>query len=201
MINLILHTMEKKELLKGLLSILKDMRESIDEGHVFNPNSEECKNCNLFTTCKEFNAIRTAIENSNYSKEDKLDLAAFIAFFKYEYMWSDDLNIEEFINDNDSNIYEINERFENIIKEFRNWDKLVTILDDNQLSLLRKIALDCNQKIIDLIEKVKNNNLKEMNFIINRLHKPEDIGGPRDNKKIPYEEMTREELIEELKKK
>ena len=197
MINLILHTMEKKELLKGLLSILKDMRESIDEGHVFNPNSEECKNCNLFTTCKEFNAIRTAIENSNYSKEDKLDLAAFIAFFKYEYMWSDDLNIEEFINDNDSTIYEIHERFENIIKEFSNWDKLITILNDNQLSLLRKITLDCNQKIIDLIEKVKNNNLKEMNFIISKLHKVKEENDCPPN----YEDMTREELIEELKKK
>jgi hypothetical protein len=116
-------------------------------------------------------------------------------------MWSNDLDIEEFINDKDSTIYEIHERFENIVKEFKNWDKLIELLDDNQLSLLRKIILDCNQKIIDLIEKVKNNNLKEMNFIINRLHKSEDIGAPRDNKKIPYEEMTREELIEELKKK
>lgn len=188
--------MEKKEFLKGLLTILKDLKESIDEGHVFNPKSEECKNCNLFTVCKEFHGIRIAIENSNYSKDDKLDLVSFIGFFRYEYMWSDDLNIEEFINDNNSTIYEIHERFENIVKEFKNWDKLIELLDDNQLSLLRKIILDCNQKIIDLMEKVKHNNLKEMNFIISKLHKPEDA-----DKSIPYEEMTREELIEELKKK
>ena len=42
MINLILHTMERKELLKGLLTMLKDLKESA-EGHIFDVNSDKCK--------------------------------------------------------------------------------------------------------------------------------------------------------------
>lgn len=193
---------KKKEQMFRLYSLLRSALEDAKEnGHHFDAKSEKCKSCDSFNVCKGFHDIRVAIENSNYSEDDKSNLVSFVAFFRYEYMWSNDLDVEEFISDKDSTIYEIYERFENIVKEFKNWDKLVEILNDSQLSLLRKIVLDCNQKIIDLMEKIKTNNLREMNFIINRLHKPEDIGSPRDNKTIPYEEMTREELIEELKKK
>lgn len=44
MINLIFYTMEKKELLKGLLLMLKDLKEKAEE-HTFDANSDKCKSC------------------------------------------------------------------------------------------------------------------------------------------------------------
>ena len=193
MINLIFYTMERKELLKGLLSMLKDLKEKSEE-HTFDANSDECKNCSSFTICKEFNGIRQSLESSKYDNEVKEDLFAFIAFVKYEYLWLEDFDVVEALKDDDFTIYEIHQRFDNLVNNFKNWDKLVELLDDNQLSLIRKIVLDINQKITDLVEKIKDNNFKEMNFILGKLNKPQ-----QEAKR--YEDMTKEELIELLNNK
>lgn len=191
MINLILHTMERKELLKGLLAMLKDLKESA-EGHIFDINSDKCKSCSSFAICKEFSGIRESLEASKYDDKIKDDLVAFIAFIKYEYLWLEDFDIENALKDEEFTIYEIHQRFDNLVDNFKNWDKLVELLDDNQLSLLRKIILDINQKIIDLLERIKDDNLKEMNKIIGKLRKPQQ-------EEKSYEDMTKEELIDLLK--
>lgn len=193
MINLILYTMEKKELLKGLLEMLKRFKESA-EGHTFDANSDKCKSCSSFTICREFSTILKTLESSNYNTDAKADLLAFIAFVKYEYLWLEDFDVVDVLKDEDFTIYEIHQRFDNLVDNFKNWDKLVEVLDENQLSFIRKIILDVNQKIMDLLARVKDDNLKEMNNIISKLRKPKQ-------EEKSYENMTREELIEELKKK
>ena len=190
MINLILHTMERKELLKGLLTMLKDLKESA-EGHIFDVNSDKCKSCSSFVICKEFSGIRQTLESSKYDNEVNSNLIAFIAFIKYEYLWLEDFDVVEALKDDELTIYEIHQRFDNLLNNFKNWDKLVELLDENQLSLIRKIILDVNQKIIDLLERVKDDNLKEMNKIIAKLSKQQE--------EKSYEDMTKEELIELLK--
>ena len=185
--------MEKKELLKGLLEMLKDLKESA-EGHTFDANSDKCKSCSSFTICKEFGSITKSLESSKYNDDIKSDLFAFVAFIKYEYLWLEDFDVVEALKDDELTIYEIHQRFDNLLNNFKNWDKLVELLDDNQLSLLCKIILDVNQKIIDLLARVKDDNLKEMNEIIRKLRKPQQ-------EEKSYEDMTKEELIEELKKK
>ena len=190
MINLILHTMERKELLKGLLTMLKDLKESA-EGHIFDVNSDKCKSCSSFVICKEFSDIRQTLESSKYDNEVKADLLAFVAFVKYEYLWLEDFDVVEALKDDELTIYEIHQRFDNLLNNFKNWDKLVELLDNNQLSLLRKIIIDINQNIIDLLERVKDDNLKEMNKIIAKLSKQQE--------EKSYEDMTKEELIELLK--
>ena len=182
--------MEKKEILKGLLMMLKDLKEE----HSFDANSDKCKSCSSFTVCKEFNGICQTLKLSKYNDDIKSDLFAFVAFIKYEYLWLEDFDVVEALKDDELTIYEIHQRFDNLVNNFENWDKLVEVLDDNQLSLLRKIILDVNQKIIDLLARVKDNNLKEMNEIIRKLRKPQQ-------EEKSYEDMTKEELIEELKKK
>lgn len=191
MINLIFYTMEKKELLKGLLAMLKDLKEKAEE-HTFDANSDKCKSCSSCVVCKEFSDIRKSLESSKYDHEVKVDLLAFVAFVKYEYLWLEDFDVEEALKDDEFTIYEIYQRFDNLVDNFKNWDKLVELLNDNQLSLIRKIILDINQKIMDLVEKIKDNNLKEMNFMLGKLHKPQ-----QEAKR--YEDMTKEELIELLK--
>ena len=87
MINLIFYTMEKKELLKGLLSMLKDLKEKAEkaEEYTFDANSDKCKSCSSCVICKEFSDIRKSLESSKYDNEVKVDLLAFVAFVKYEY--------------------------------------------------------------------------------------------------------------------
>ena len=183
--------MERKELLKGMLALLKDLKERA-EGHIFDVNSDKCKSCSSFTICREFNGIRQTLESSKYDNEVKADLLAFIAFVKYEYLWLEDFDVVEALKDEDFTIYEIHQRFDNLLNNFKNWDKLVELLDENQLSLIRKIVLDINQKIIDLLARIKDDNLKEMNGIISKLRKPQQ-------EEKSYEDMTKEELIELLK--
>ena len=191
MINLIFYTMEKKEFLKGLLAMLKDLKEKAEE-HTFDANSDKCKSCSSCVVCKEFSDIRKSLESSKYDHEVKVDLLAFVAFVKYEYLWLEDFDVEEALKDDEFTIYEIYQRFDNLVDNFKNWDKLVELLNDNQLSLIRKIILDINQKITDLLARIKDNNLKEMNFMLGKLHKPQ-----QEAKR--YEDMTKEELVELLK--
>ena len=194
MINLIFYTMEKKELLKGLLSMLQDLKEKAKE-HTFDANSDKCKSCSSCVICKEFSDIRKSLESSKYDHEVKVDLLAFVAFVKYEYLWLEDFDVTKALEDDDDfTIYEIHQRFNDLVNNFKNWDKLVELLNDNQLSLIRKIVLDINQKITDLVEKIKDNNLKEMNFMLSKLRKPQ-----QEVKR--YEDMTKEELIELLNNK
>lgn len=182
--------MKKKELLKELLSMLKELKEGAEE-HMFDANSDKCKSCSSFTICREFAIIRQSLESSKYDDEVKKDLFAFIAFVKYEYLWLNDFDIESTLKDEDFTIYEIYQRFDNVVDNFKNWDKLVEFLDNNQLSFIRKIILDTNQQIVDLLERIKNDNLKEMNTLIAKLQKPQQ--------EKSYEDMTKEELIELLK--
>lgn len=184
--------MEKKELLKELLSILKDMKESA-EGHIFDVTSDKCKSCSSFTVCKEFSGIRESLEASKYDDKVKDDLVAFVAFIKYKYLWLEDFDVVDALKDENFTIYEIHKQFDNLVDNFKNWDKLVEVLDDNQLSLIRKIAIDVNNKIMDLLARIKDDNIKEMNTLIGKLQKAQQ--------EKSYEDMTREELIEELKKK
>lgn len=180
--------MEKKEILKGLLMVLKDLKEK----HSFDANSDKCKSCSSFTICKEFGSITKSLESSKYNDDIKSDLFAFVAFVKYEYLWLKDFDVVEALKDVELTIYEIHQRFDNLLNNFKNWDKLVELLDDNQLSLLRKIIIDINQTIIDLLARVKDDNLKEMNKIISKLRKPQQ-------EEKSYEDMTKEELIDLLK--
>lgn len=183
--------MERKELLKGMLALLKDLKERA-EGNIFDVNSDKCKSCSTFTICKEFSGMRQSLESSNYDDKIKEDLVTFIAFIKYEYLWLEDFDVVEALKDEDFTIYEIHQRFDNLLNNFKNWDKLVELLDDIQLSLICKIILDINQKIIDLLARIKDDNLKEMNDIISKLRKPQQ-------EEKSYEDMTKEELIDLLK--
>jgi hypothetical protein len=183
--------MEKKESLKALLMMLKEMKERAEK-HIFDANSDNCKTCPSFSICKEFSGIRQTLESSKYSDDVKTDLLAFVAFIKHEYIWLDDFDVKDALKDEELTIWEIHNRFDNLLRNFKNWDKLVETLDDNQLSLLRKTIIDVNQKIIDFLISVQNDNTNEMNTILSKLRKPKQ-------EEKSYEDMTKEELIELLK--
>lgn len=183
--------MEKKELLKGLLMMLKEMKERAEE-HMFDANSDNCKTCPSFSICKEFSGIRQTLGSSKYDNEVKFDLLAFVASIKYEHLWLNDFNVADALKDKELTIWEIHNRFDNLLHNFKNWDKLVETLDDNQLSLLRKTIIDVNSKIIDFLISIQNDNTNEMNIIISKLQKPKE-------EEKSYEDMTKEELIGLLK--
>lgn len=199
MINLILHTMEKKEQMLGFLNMLrnvldKSLKELKENGHHFDANSNEYKGCESFTICKEFHAMMTAINDSDFDEKIKNDMGAFIIFMKCEYLFVTDFDIEDILKDDDSILTGYYKRFESVVKDFKNYDKLVQILDDNQLSFIRKIILDVVANIQELMNKIMDRNREESNILISKLQKPQQ-------EEKSYEDMTKEELIEELKKR
>ena len=187
--------MEKKEQMFRMFSLLHNIIKDLKEnGHHFDANSEKCKGCKCFAICKEFHAMMTAVNNSDFDETIKNDMCAFIIFMKREYLFVNDFNIEEILKDDDSALSDYYKRFESVIRSFKNYDKLVQILDDNQLSLLRKIIIDAVAKIEELMNKIMDRNRAESVILISRLQKPQQ-------EEKSYDDMTREELIEELKKK
>ena len=194
MINLILHTMEKKEQMFRMFSLLHNIVKDIKEnGHHFDANSNECKECSSFIICKEFHAMMKAINDSDFDERIKNDMAAFIIFMKKEYLFVEGFDIEDVLKDDDSALSGYYKRFESVVKDFKSYDKLVQILDDNQLTILRKIILDVTNKIEDLFDKIMDRNSTESVILISKLRKPQQ----EDEKS--YEDMTKEELIELLK--
>lgn len=194
MINLILHTMKKEEQMFRMFSLLHNIAKGIKEnGHHFDANSEECKGCECFVICKEFHAMMTAINDSDFDEKIKNDMGAFIVFMKHEYLFVDSLDIEDVLKDDDSLLSGYYKRFETVIADFKNYDKLVQILDDNQLSIIRKIILDVTAKIEELMNKIMDRNRAESVILIGRLQKPQQ--------EKSYEDMTKEELIAILNNK
>lgn len=189
--------MKKKEEMLEFLNMLgnvlnKSLAEIAENGHHFDANSEKCKGCESFAICKEFNSMMKVVNDSDYNKDVKTDLAAFIIFMKKEYLFTDDFDIEEILKSDNDLISGYYKRFESVIDNFNNWDKLVEILDNNQLSLIRKIILDVTNKIEELMNKIMDRNREESNILIAKLQKPQQ-------KEKSYEDMTKEELIELLK--
>ena len=88
---------------------------------------------------------------------------------------------------------DIHQRFEDV-SDFKHYNILVDNLSENELALIRKVIMDTNNLIHNILDKVINANLKETNFMIKRLQKPEDSIAKK------YENMTKEELIALLNK-
>lgn len=191
--------MEKKEQMLEFLNMLgnvldKTLKDIKENEHHFDANSNECKECKCFVICNEFSDILTAVNNSNYNEPVKLDISSFIFFMKDEYLFVNSFDVEDILKDDDSVLTGYYKRFESVVKGFKNYDKLVQILDNNQLSFLRKIILDVVANIEELMNKIMDRNRAESVILISRLQKPQQ-------EEKSYEDMTKEELIEELKKR
>ena len=190
--------MKKEEQLLGFLNMLgnildKASRDIKENGHHFDANSNECKECECFAVCNEFTGLMKAVADSDYDKDVKTDLAAFLIFIKKEYLFVNEFDIEDILKDDDSALSGYYKRFESVVKDFKNYDKLVQIFDDNQLSLIRKIILDVVSNIEELMNKIMDRNRAESVILISRLQKPQQ--------EEKYEDMTKEQLIELLKHK
>ena len=194
---------KRKEQLFKFLNMLDDVLETInnadkkDKSHHFDINSEECKECEAFTICKEFHDMMTAINDSDFSEDVKNDMRAFIIFIKREYLFIDDFDIEDILKSEHELLNVYYKRFESVVKEFKNYDKLVQILNDNQLSFLRKIIIEVVDKTTDLMNTIIDRNRAESVILVSRLQKPKPKHKSKQEKS--YEDMSKEELIELLK--
>lgn len=185
-----------EELLKNEEKFSSIVKEFIDDmkNHEFKADSPICQNCPSFVKCKRNNEIKDKISNSEYSDGVKEELIDFIDWIDHE-----DSLIEKF-----NNKLILSKDFKDAVgitafyKRFRDCnnhlDKLVSICNDEELSYIRKVIITLNSKIDKLLETIINDNREEMNNLIKRLHKPQE-------ESKSYEDMTREELLEELKKK
>lgn len=158
-----------------------------DESHHFDANSEKCKSCKDFECCRMFHPMLDKIEAAKLDDSIKTDLCNVLKFIKNE-----TLILDKDIKFNEFRIQAITERFESI-KECKNLNILVAILDKSELKYLRSIIFNITAKIENELNKIIDSNRVECNYFMGILHKPEV-----EEKR--YEDMTREELLEELKR-
>ena len=176
-----------KAFLNAVKDAVKEVENNEDEHH-FDANSEQCQNCKDFECCEKFHTMCDKIEAANIDEEIKDDLVMFLEFIKKETIILDK-NIEFY----KFRIQAITERFESL-KKCKNIIVLITILDKSELKYLRSIIFNVTSKIEDELNKVIDANRKECNYFMNILN----IAEVEEKR---YEDMTREELLEELKKK
>lgn len=182
----------KKKLFEELFDdIIKDIAKETDS-HTFDINSESCKNCKDFIICRSFHSMMDKIEAANIDDNIKTQCCAVLAFFKVEAKLIDDFILEEIIK-NKVKINNFYRRFD-VLKEFNHFDILINILDEDDIKYLRSIILRVDNRIRCIFDGIIHENLRDENDIIDILQKP-------NQKEKSYEDMTREELLEELKKK
>ena len=197
--------MKEKEQMFKFLNMLGNILKDVEDEHLFDVESDKCKKCKDFNACAKFSSINDSIAKSAYTDEVIGDLFAFVAFMKVEYMFATDVNIDDILKRKDDilkrkdvNLLDFYLRFENVVKDFKNHDKLVAILNDEQLSVLRKIVLDVNKKIEDLFNKIMDRNRAESVILISKLQKPQQ---EEKQEEKSYEDMSKEELIALLNNK
>lgn len=186
--------MKEKEQMFEFLNMLRNVLNDGEDEHLFDAQSDKCKKCNDFNTCAKFSSIKDSIAKSAYTDEVIEDLFAFVAFMKVEYMFATEGDINDLLKRKCVNLLDFYLRFENVVKDFKNYDKLVVILNEEQLSVLRKIVLDVTNKIEDLFDKIMDRNRAESTILISKLQKPQ-------LEEKSYEDMTKEELITLLNNK
>ena len=178
-----------KIIVKAFVDTMKEsMKNDNEEKHHFDANSDKCKNRETFELCRMFHGMLDKIEAADIEEDVKNDLGKVLVFIKEEMIILDkDIEFHKF------RLQAITERFE-CLRKCKNFDILVEILDKAELKYLRGIIFKVTTKIENELNKVIDANRGEYNHFMNILRKPE-IEEKR------YEDMTREELIEKLKKK
>lgn len=187
--------MANKELAKQLVKqLVDDLRDIVnEESHVFDETSNRCKVCKEFNTCKMFHGMGDALRNAALSEKVIDDCIDFLDCIKHEAGFVSNFNFDGTIRKEIpiSNYYK---RFEQAVDDFKHYNDLVRVLNNDQLSYIRKVIMDTNNVIADMFSKIEHDNRNEMNFLIKNLRKTEE-----EPKR--YEDMTKEELIAELNKK
>lgn len=182
--------MSKKE---SIGKVIKELFENVikEEEHFFDETSEKCKTCDDFCICKEFAPIIDKIKSLKLSKEVNEEIADFINCVKHNAGFvrcNAKDNCSDYTKLLRIRLYDVHKRFEDIIN-FKHYDILVNNLTEEELSSIRNIISNTNKLIRQLFENVVNANAEEEAIILNNLSKGKS-----------YEDMSKEELIELLRK-
>ena len=118
-------------------------------------------------------------------------LIDFVDWIKHEDKLLEIFDADDIIKDKDFKLYRLVNRFRDCENHLA---VLTSILDEDELKYIRKVIRGITNKIDDLFDSIMNTNRHQMNKLIFILQKPKE-----EPKR--YEDMTREELLEELKKK
>lgn len=184
-----------EELLKNEEKFSSIVKEFIDDmkNHEFKSDSPICKNCPSFVTCKRNNEINDKINNSEFSDSVKKELIDFIDWIDHQDLLIKDFDNKLILSKNSKDAIGITAFYKRFRDCDSHLDKLVAICSDEELSYIRKVIIILNNKIDKLLETIMNDNREEMNNLIKQFQ-------PQQETKS-YEDMTRDELLEELKKK
>lgn len=173
-----------------LAKTMKNLADKVKD-HEFDENSEMCKDCKSFKRCLFNSKMIAKIKSANLDNNIEETLIDFVDWIKHEDILLENFDSDFVIKDKDFKLYSLINRF----KDCENHLAVLTnILDEDELKYIRKVIRGITNKIDDLFDSIMNTNRHQMNKLIFILQKPQE-----ESKR--YEDMTREELLEELKKK
>ena len=173
-----------------LAETMKNVADKVKD-HEFDENSEMCKGCDGFKRYM-FNSKMTAkIKSANLDNKIEETLIDFVDWIKHEDKLLEIFDADYAIKDKDFKLHSLINRFRDCENHLA---VLTNILDEDELKYIRKVIRGITNKIDDLFDSIMNTNRHQMNKLIFILQKPKE-----EPKR--YEDMTREELLEELKKK
>lgn len=173
-----------------LAKTVKNLADKIKD-HEFDENSEMCKDCKSFKRCLINSKMIAKIKSANLDNNIEETLINFIDWIRHEDKLLEIFDADDIIKDKDFKLYSLVNRFRDCENHLA---VLTSILDEDELKYIRKIIRGITNKIDDAFDKIMNINRTQMNKLIFILQKPQ-----QEDKR--YEDMTREELLEELKKK
>ena len=174
----------------NLAKTMKDLADKVKD-HEFDENSEMCKDCKSFKRCLLHSKMIAKIKSVNLDNNVEETLIDFIDWIQHEDKLLEIFDADDVIKDKDFKLYSLVNRFKDCENHL---EVLTAILDEDELKYIRKIIRGITNKIDDAFDKIMNINRTQMNKLIFILQKPQ-----QEAKR--YEDMTREELLEELKKK
>lgn len=177
-----------KAFMDAMRSSMKELGDDKDEEHHFDINSKKCKTCKSFHFCNRFAGITNKINTADIDERIREDLSKVILFFKNEC-----IILEEDIKIDDFKLKNLIERFYPL-KGCKNLPVLISILDEAELRFLRNNIFKINHKIEKEMNRIIEANHVETKYFMNILRKPKV-------EEKHYEDMSKEELIEALKKK
>lgn len=173
-----------------LAKTVKNLADKVKD-HEFDENSEMCKDCKSFKRCLINSKMIAKIKSANLDDNIEETLIDFVDWIRHEDKLLEIFDADDIIKDKDFKLYSLVNRFKDCENHL---EVLTAILDEDELKYIRKIIRGIINKIDDAFDKIMNINRTQMNKLIFILQKPQ-----QEAKR--YEDMTREELLEELKKK
>lgn len=162
------------ELIKNNPDIVEKLIDVVGEDHKFDENSDKCKKCKGFPSCKVKTSVRKKIEESEFSDGVKEEMLRFIGWIDHEFAMVEMFNTLKILNASRDEAIGISAFYRRFRNADNHLDKFVAICDEEELKHIRMVIRKVDEKIMDMCYKIMDDNRIDTNNLLNKLTKVEN---------------------------